>query len=143
MAEYAMAMPRLGLQLVAGVSPAPVTSEIPLFIYSTRASRDGQTYEGSIVGGSPFSAATNNTTTRVNFVIVPVVLNFNFSGGNTITFSPTARDSGCLGGTNTALGLTQRSPLFHPASFTMNGIKVGDTGAVLRQDFFIDAQAWC
>ena len=119
--------------------PPLSTSEIPFFTYRMVASRDGHIYEGSIVGGSPFSSTTNNTATTVHFVIVPVVLKFNFGGGFVITFSPTAGDPGCLGTGNTALNLTQRSPLFNPASFTMNGVNVGSTtypDAFQRGEFF-------
>jgi hypothetical protein len=96
----------------AAPMPGPLTPEIPFFTYTTVASRDGNTYTGSIVGGSPFNSSTRNTTTTVNVVIVPVVLKFKFSGSSTFVFNPTATDPGCLGGTNTALKLTQRSPLF-------------------------------
>jgi hypothetical protein len=119
--------------------PPLSSSEIPFFTYNTVASRDGHTHQGSIVGGNPFSSATNNKTTTVNVVIVPVVLNFNFGGGSVFTFSPTAGDPGCLGTGNTALNLTQRSPLFHPVSFTMNGVNVGNTtypDAFQRGEFF-------
>jgi len=119
--------------------PPLSASEIPFFTYNMVASRDGHTYQGSIVGGSPFSSTTNNKTTTVNVVIVPVVLNFNFGGGSVFTFSPTAGDPGCLGTGNTALNLTQRSPLFHPVSFTMNGVNVGNTtypDAFQRGQFF-------
>ena len=107
--------------------PAPSAPEIPFFTYSTFASRNGKTYLGSIVGGSPFSSTTNNKTTTVDFVIVPLVLRFDFGGGVVITFDPTAEDPDCLGAGNTALSLTQRSPLFQPVSFTMNGVNVGNT----------------
>src|SRR5262249_41443804 len=107
--------------------PVPLAPEIPFFTFTTVASRDGNTYTGSIVGGSPFNSSTKNTTTTVNFVIVPVVLKFKFSGGSTFVFNPTTTDPGCLGGTHTALGLTKSSPLFHAAPFTMNGVNVGRT----------------
>ena len=115
------------------------TSEIPLFTYQIFASRDGKTYRGSMVGGSPFSSKTNNKTQKVKFVIVPVVLKFVFGTGSVVTFSPIAGDRGCLGAGNTALSLTTRSPLFHPVSFTMNGEDVGDTtypDAFRRAEFF-------
>jgi len=113
--------------------------EIPFFTYKMVASRNGHTYQGSIVGSSPFSPKTNDTTSTVNFVIVPVVLKFNFAGGSAFTFSPIAGDPGCLGKGRTALSLTQQSPLFHPVSFTMNGVNVGNTtypDAFQRGEFF-------
>src|SRR5215469_15442359 len=90
--------------------PLPALGEIPFFTYTTTASRNGRIYEGSIVGGSPFSTTSNNTTTTVKVVIVPVVLKFNFGGGRVFTQSPTAGDPGCIG-SHTALSLTQASPL--------------------------------
>jgi hypothetical protein len=137
----AMQMLNAGRQ--AELAP-PSAPEIPFFTYEAVASRDGHTYEGSGVGGSPFSSTTNNKTTTVKFVIVPVVLKFNFGGGEVFTFSPTASDPGCLGTGNTALNLTQRSPLFHPVSFTMNGVNVGTTtypDAFRRAEFFKDIGA--
>jgi len=113
--------------------------EIPFFTYKMVASRNGHTYQGSIVGSSPFSPKTNDTTTTVNFVIVPIVLKFNFAGGSAVTFSPIVGDPGCLGKGRTALSLTQQSPLFHPVSFTMNGVNVGNTtypDAFQRGEFF-------
>ena len=122
----------------AAVFPPPAAAEIPFFTYSQLASRDGHTHAGSIVGGSPFSSLTNNATTTVHFVIVPVVLKFNL-GGTVFTFSPTAGDPGCIGAGHTALSLTQASPLFHPISFTMNGVSIGSRtypDAFQRAEFF-------
>jgi hypothetical protein len=116
--------------------PPSGSSEIPFFEYTEAASRDGRNYLGSIVGGFP---NTGSTTTTAKVVIVPIVLNFNFGGGSVLTFSPTAGDPGCLGAGRTALSLTQRSPLFHPVSFTMNGVNVGTTtypDAFQRGEFF-------
>jgi hypothetical protein len=115
--------PELAVPSAPEIPPAP---EIPLFTYDAFASRSGKFYHGSIVG-SPFSFTTNNQTTTVNFVLVPLVLRFDFGGGDVITFDPTAEDPGCLGAGNTALSLTQRSPLFHPVPFTMDGVNVGNT----------------
>jgi hypothetical protein len=107
--------------------PTPSSSQIPFFTYNTVASRNGHTYQGSIVGGSPFNSKTNNKTTTVKFVIVPIILKFNFGDGSVFTFSPTAGDPGCLGRGNTALSLTRNSTLFHSVPFTMNGVNVGNT----------------
>jgi hypothetical protein len=121
------------------ILPPAASPEIPFFTYHKRASRDGRIYEGSIVGGSPFSSLTNNKTTKVKIVIVPVVLKFDFGDGSVFTFSPIAGDPDCLGATHTALGLTQASPLFHRVAFTMNGVHVGHTtypDAFQRGEFF-------
>jgi len=118
------------------VLPPLASPEIPFFTYREFASRDGRTYLGSIVGGFP---TNNNTTTTAKVVIVPIVLKFNFGGGAVLTFSPTAGDPGCLAAGRTGLSLTQRSPLFHPVSFTMNGVNVGNTtypDAFQRGEFF-------
>ena len=59
-------------------------------------------------------------------MIIPVVLRIT-QGGTTFVFDPTQPDAGCLGGTNTALALAQKSPLFNSAPFTLNGVNVGTT----------------
>jgi hypothetical protein len=104
--------------------PPPASAEIPFSTYVVTSSRDGRTYDGSLVGGFP---NLSSGTTTVKVVIVPIVLKFNIGGGTVVTFSPTAGDPGCLGAGRTALSLTQGSPLFHPVSFTMNGVNVGNT----------------
>jgi len=95
----------------------------------------------SMVGsGSPFNRALFPSS--VNIVLVPLILNFNYGGATgTITFDPTAADDGCLGAGNTALSLTQASPIFNPIyTFTMNGVVTGTNTTYM--DAFNRAQFW-
>lgn len=118
-----------------GASAAPPAgNSLPLWTYSVRASQNGQSYSGMIVGTSP----TGTQTTTVPTVLVPVILKITQSGV-TYVFDPTSGDSGCIGSGNTAFGLTQTSPLFQNANFTFNGVNVGDTqyaDAFLRGEFW-------
>lgn len=112
----------------------PFAGLLPVWHYTVTAAQDGKTYSGSIVGQAP----TSNASTTVPTVIVPVVLRIT-QGGTTFVFDPTQPDAGCLGGTNTALALTQGSPLFSSTSFTLNGVSVGTTqwgDANARGEFF-------
>lgn len=112
----------------------PFAGALPVFSYTVTAAQDGKTYSGAIVGQPPTSGAS----TTVPTVIIPVVLRIT-QGGTTFVFDPTSPDSGCLGGTNTALALEQQSPLFNNAPFTLNGVNVGTTqwpDANARGEFF-------
>jgi hypothetical protein len=116
----------------------PLAATLPVFSYTVTAAQDGKTYSGMIVGTNP----TSGTSTTVPTVIVPVVLRIT-QGGTTFTFDPTAQDTGCLG-TSTALQLTQGSPLFNNAPFTINGVNVGTTqwgDANTRAQFFSQLSA--
>lgn len=102
--------------------------------YQFVAAQDGNTYSGTIVGGNPFNRAARTTTIPV--VIIPLRLQFNPApvadstgaiAPAPVSFDPTSPDNGCLGAGNTALSLTQGSPIFTPAPYTINGINVGTT----------------
>lgn len=99
----------------------PRAATLPVWNYTVTAAQDGKSYSGIIVGQPPTSGAS----TTVPAVIVPVVLRIT-QGGTTFVFDPTAQDTGCLG-TSTALALTQASPLFNSAPFTLDGVNVGTT----------------
>ncbi|HLJ90236.1 MAG TPA: hypothetical protein VKZ53_25720 [Candidatus Angelobacter sp.] len=94
------------------------TPTLPLFPYT-----DGG-FNGTIVGTAP----TTPVSTTVPTVIVPVVLNITQNGA-TFTFDPRATDPGCLGGSNTALSLTQSSPIFTSTTspIVLNGVSEGNT----------------
>lgn len=116
-----------------GIQPAhrPIGeagTTLPLFSYTS----GGHT--GSIVGAAP----STQTSTTVPTVVVPVVLRIT-QGGTTFVFDPTAADTGCLGTGNTALSLTNQSPLFNNASFTLNGVNVGTTQYI---DAFQRGEFW-
>ncbi|HVN64880.1 MAG TPA: hypothetical protein VMT58_09605 [Candidatus Binataceae bacterium] len=123
----------------AAMSQAAAATTIPLWSYAVNSSRDGNTYTGTMVGRSPFYNGARETD--IPTFIIPVKVVMPDTGH---VFDPTAEDPfGCLPAGDTALGLTQQSPIFDaPASdWIMNGVDVG-TGqyvdAFQRAAFFSD-----
>jgi len=115
------------------VGDAAATPTLPVWSYSVTAAQDGINYSGIIVGQPP----TSDASTTIPTVLIPVVLRIT-QGGTTFVFDPTAADTGCLG-TSTAFALTQGSPIFNDAPFTLNGQDVGTTqypDAILRGEFW-------
>ena len=110
----------------------------PLQTWSTSviAGIDGKTYTYTMVGANP---ATSNTSTPITTYLIPLRLNFRYSATTTYSFDPTATDPGCLGGTNTANGLTQFSPIFVPTDYNLGGTQVGSAQYV---DAFQRANFW-
>lgn len=91
---------------------------IPMTTYSITATKDGQTYSGSIVGTSPFATTLTNSTTNV--VIVPLKISI-----GSATFDASVPDP-CDGNVS-ALTRFQQSPLVNPVpALTMNGVNVGN-----------------
>src|ERR1700747_1341312 len=58
---------------------------VPMSSYSIMASKDGNSYSGTIVGGSPWGGPT---TTQLSAVVVPLKISI-----GTATFNPTTTDS--------------------------------------------------
>ena len=79
---------------------------------------DGNQYTGQIVGRSPF--LRGKITTTVPVVLIPLKITISQNGSSFIG-DPLGPDPGCLGAGNTAVGLTQQSPLFNPANISMGG----------------------
>jgi hypothetical protein len=88
---------------------------LPLYTYTVKSSRDGNTYSGQIVGQNP----ENGGITIVPTVVIPIRFVFEFSPTSKFVFDPTATDPGCLGPFNTGLGLTVESPIFQFSPFTL------------------------
>ena len=65
------------------------SATIPMSSYSIVAGKDGKTYSGTIVGGSPWASTLTSTT--INAVVVPLKISIGKA-----TFDPTAIDS-CSG----------------------------------------------
>src|SRR4051812_32150888 len=80
---------------------------IPLWSYQITTPVDGKTYTGVMVGRSPLVRGARATSIPV--VIVPVRV---YIAATNRTFDPTAPDAPCIGAGNTALSLTQQSPVF-------------------------------
>lgn len=84
-----------------------------------------------IVGGCPQAGTTTNVAT----ILVPVVFNLN---NGVLVFNPLATDPGCLGGSNTAFSLFEKSPLISAGhDFVLNG---QNEGSVQYIDAFTRAQ---
>jgi hypothetical protein len=116
-------------------SSQSVSPALPLWQYTVVSPRDGKPYSGSMVGGNPFNRGAR--TTNVNVVLIPLRIMFT---GTTRNFDPTSPDPGCLGAGNTALRLTQQSPLLTTSpNLTMNGVNVG---TVTYPDGFQRANFW-
>ena len=129
---------------VAALAPS-AAPELALFSYSILSNRDKSVKTGIMVGRTPFARGLRSTAVPV--VIIPLILNFNFGGTpgaigtptGTYTSDPTLADAGCLGTGRSALSVTQASPLFSPAPFTVNGVNVGTTTYI---DAFQRAEFW-
>lgn len=105
---------------------------IPLFSYSTTASRDGNRYSGQMVGRSPFFHG--HRLTNITAFLIPVKLTFQ---SDSTVFDPTVSDS-CAGGKK-VVDLVTNSPIFQNATYTMNGDSIGNTQYV---DAFERANFW-
>jgi hypothetical protein len=113
---------------------------VPMWNFSTTASRDGNSYSGTLIGRSPFFHGARTTT--INTVLIPVKVSITNTSNSTIVFDPTKPDHTCLGvGGATALSLTQASPLLMSANFAVNGVPEGTTqyiDAFQRANFFAE-----
>jgi hypothetical protein len=121
-----------GVSTEEALSGAAAATTVPMGIYTVTSSRDGNTYAGATVGRSPFFHGSR--TTNVPAFIVPVKIHMPDGG----VFDPGVADSSCLGG-KVPITVTQNSPLFSPATFTMNGVGVGTTQYA---DAFLRAEFW-
>lgn len=121
-----------GMTTEEAVRGSMAATTIPMGSYSVLSSRDGGTYTGVVVGRSPFFHG--NRTTNVPTFIVPVKIHMPDGG----VFDPGVADSTCLSG-KVPTTVTQSSPIFQPATFTMNGKSVGTTQYI---DAFQRAEFW-
>ena len=114
---------------------------IPMASFSFTATKDGRTYEDTIVGQSPLAASKGTTT--INVVLVPVIVQI-----GTTTFDPTVVDS-CITPPMSPLSAFHNSPILEAVAFdggsakghaaTMNGVNVGTT---TYPDAFRRAEFW-
>jgi len=96
------------------VRQAAAAATIPMSGYTITASKDGNSYSGSIVGGSPW--ASPSASTMVNAVVVPLKILI-----GTSTFDPTTTDS--CNKVSTVLSSFNVSPLFvNNAPTSFNGV---------------------
>jgi hypothetical protein len=119
------------------------------FNYTVTSSRDGNSYTGTIVGGSPFTDPKSQTSISTKLIPVIVVTNSVFAGvdssGNIITapgvtqFDPTVADPCLSAPNNVPFTLIQQSPIIQTADFNVGGADIGTTqyvDAFQRSEFF-------
>jgi hypothetical protein len=128
------------------------TPQLPVWNYEVISPRDGNLYEGVIVGRNPNQSGTS-ASVAVTTQVVPLILKFHrigtsvdlntgeittVSGGKTA--DPTIADEGCFGATNNVpLKLLEQSPILRNADFNFGGTDVGTTQYV---DAFQRANFW-
>jgi hypothetical protein len=112
------------------VAQALAATTIPMSRYSYVATKDGQTYTGTLVGTSPFAAT--KTGTSIPVVVVPVKVTI-----GTRVFDPSAANS-CDGGVSAVTRFSE-SPLVVDSPLTFNGVSVGTTQYV---NGFLRAEFW-
>jgi hypothetical protein len=123
---------------INSIQPILTSTPLPIGLFSVVA-YDGNTYQGELVGRSPFQRGAK--TTSVSVVLIPIIVKTPTSSSGNFTSDPTSADAGCLGGTNTALSLTQASPILNapPSPWVINGVPVGGltfNDAHLRAEFW-------
>lgn len=132
-AIHFLAIPPHGENLPAtkpsAVRGAAAGPSLPMWDFTTTASRDGKTYTGTMVGRSPFFHGAR--TTNIDAVLIPLRITIRAANGFQETFDasqPTTPPT-CLptlpNETATALSLTLGSPLLMATSFNMNGVDEG------------------
>jgi len=112
-------------------------SSIPLWQYSVVAGQDGNTYQGTMVGRSPYYNGHRSTT--IQTYLVPVI--FTFPDGT--VFDPTAQDP-CISN-YTVLNLVQNSPVYVATDYTFtdsNGNNPVDVGNTQYDDAYQRANFW-
>ena len=128
------------------------TSALPTWNYQVLSSRDGNIYDGVIVGRNPNSTGSS-AVASVSTQVVPIIFNFkrigtavDFSTGVIKTKSghatndPTVPDTACFAVTNNVpLTLVEQSPIFRNADFNFGGTDVGNTQYA---DAFSRASFW-
>jgi hypothetical protein len=116
------------------------SNQLPVWNYEVLSSRDGNIYDGVIVGRNPDSRGSS-AGANVPTQVVPIVLNFQTVGtavdlntgvittaSGSATSDPTAPDTGCFAGANNVpLKLLEQSPIFKNADFNFGGTDVGTT----------------
>ena len=111
---------------------------LPIWNYQVTSPVDGNTYNGYMVGQSPFDS--DEKTTTIPVVLIPVIVKFhNTNTGFTAIFDPTSTpDAGCTA-SRTAFSLVEKSPIFQNNPWTINGVYIGNTQYI---DAFQRANFW-
>src|SRR5262245_28018659 len=141
------------VQSLRGVAQSAVSDPLQIdhWFFSVTSSRDGNQYQGVIVGSPALSGGGVLTSTPVQ--VIPVVVNTASVGIGVIglstvvttpgarTFDPAAADPACLTSspTKVPLKIFKKSPLFKNAAFNFGGVDVGFTqfgDAIQRAQFW-------
>ena len=134
---YTTVMPAPNFDLATAKEAARTGTGLKIFTYSFDATKDGNIYAGTMVGGSPFSKKKG--TTNIPTYIIPVIVVIGAT-----TFDPTVADTTCMVPPNDVpLTVFDNSPLFisPAASWVMNGTNVGAgqyVDAFQRANFWSD-----
>jgi|SRR5579872_215444 len=126
----------------SAIPPATLVTNslLPVWNYQVISSRDGNVYEGVIVGHNPQTMGSHSGVS-VTTQVVPIILKFqsvatsvNLTTGiitttnGSATSNPLAHDTGCFtGNDNIPLELLAQSPMFQNADFNFGGTDVGTT----------------
>ena len=128
------------------------SSLLPVWSYQSFSSRDGNLYEGLIVGRNPNERGSDASAT-VTAQVIPIILKFHTLGtsvnlntgiittkGGNASADPTVADTGCFAGSNNVpVQLMAQSPILNNADFNFGGTDVGTTqyvDAVQRASFW-------
>ncbi|HTW86535.1 MAG TPA: hypothetical protein VMD75_00890 [Candidatus Binataceae bacterium] len=129
---YSIVMPLRGATRQMARSNALASTTVPMWDFTITASRDNNTYSGSMVGRSPFFHGAR--TTNIQTYIVPLIIQMPAGG---IKYDPTVNNTCAPAGA--PLTLLQQSPIVDTSDFTMNGVSIGTAQYV---DAFQRANFW-
>ena len=138
-------------QALKSLATSP-SNPLPVWDYQVISPRDGNLYDGVIVGRNP-NTRGDGAAVGVTTQVVPVILKFHrigtavdFTTGAITTTSgdvnsdPTVADTGCFtGAANVPLKILAQSPLLKNADFNFGGTDVGTTQYV---DAFQRGEFW-
>lgn len=124
----------------AGVPQQPIAQNLPLWEYSIVAAQDGNTYQGYVIGRSPYY--NGHRTTTVQAYLVPVIITTPDGG----IYDPTASDN-CIVNppADNVMDEVENSPLFQTTDFTFtdqNGNNPVDVGVTQATDAYQRANFW-
>ena len=114
-----------GVTIDEAMRGAAAATSVPMWGYSTVASRDSNSYSGVMIGRSPFFHGAR--TTNIPVVIIPVKFTMTDADKGASVFDPTATDATCSPH-GSALTVFQASPILVASNFTMpfsGGVNVG------------------
>src|SRR3981081_414347 len=138
-------------QALKSLATSP-SNPLPVWDYQVISPRDGNLYDGVIVGRNP-NTRGDGAAVSVTTQVVPVILKFHRIGtavdfktvaltttSGDVNSDPTVADTGCFtGAANVPLKILAQSPLLKNADFNFGGTDVGTTQYV---DAFQRGEFW-